>query len=52
MKHSNLYLGVVLPSGGWQSLIESELKALPKWNDYVQMKKWNINFETDSYLLC
>jgi hypothetical protein len=22
MKHSNLYLGLVLPSGGWQSLIE------------------------------
>ncbi len=21
MKHSNLYLGLVLPSGGWQSLI-------------------------------
>ncbi len=25
MKHSNLYLGLVLPSGGWQSLIESRL---------------------------
>ncbi len=24
MKHSNLYLGLVLPSGGWQSLIEFE----------------------------
>ncbi len=23
MKHSNLYLGLVLPSGGWQSLIDS-----------------------------
>ncbi len=23
MKHSNLYLGLVLPSGGWQSLIKS-----------------------------
>ncbi len=22
MKHSNLYLGLVLPSGGWQSLID------------------------------
>ncbi len=21
MKHSNIYLGLVLPSGGWQSLI-------------------------------
>ncbi len=25
MKHSNLHLGVVLPSGGWQSLIDSFL---------------------------
>ncbi len=24
MKHSNLYLGLVLPSGGWQSLIVQE----------------------------
>ncbi len=22
MKHSNLYLGLVLPTGGWQSLIK------------------------------
>jgi hypothetical protein len=22
MKHGNLYLGLVLPSGGWQSLID------------------------------
>jgi len=22
MKHTNLYLGLVLPSGGWQSLID------------------------------
>jgi hypothetical protein len=25
MKHSNLYFGLVLPSGGGQSLIESEI---------------------------
>jgi hypothetical protein len=25
MKHSNLYLGLVLPSGGWQSLIDNWL---------------------------
>jgi hypothetical protein len=23
MKHNNLYLGLVLPSGGWQSLIDN-----------------------------
>jgi hypothetical protein len=32
MKHSNLYFGLVLPSGGWQSLIRekesAELKSL------------------------
>ncbi len=27
MKHSNLYLGLVLPSEGWQSLIEEKLTA-------------------------
>ncbi len=27
MKHSNLYLGLVLPSGGWQSLIENDAKV-------------------------
>jgi len=27
MKHSNLYLGLVLPSGGWQSLISSYLSC-------------------------
>ncbi len=26
MKHSNLYLGLVLPSGGWQSLIGQTLR--------------------------
>jgi hypothetical protein len=28
MKHSNLYLGLVLPSGGWQSLIRVMLKIV------------------------
>ncbi len=26
MKHSNLYLGLVLPSGGWQSLIKTRIR--------------------------
>jgi len=26
MKHSNLYLGLVLPSDGWQSLIGAAIK--------------------------
>ncbi len=28
MKHSNLYLGLELPSGGWQSLIISSMKTI------------------------
>ncbi len=28
MKHSNLYLGLVLPSGGWQSLIKNGRKHM------------------------
>jgi hypothetical protein len=31
MKHSILYLGLVLPSGGWQSLISVETSKQGSW---------------------
>ncbi len=36
MKHSNLYLGLVLPSGGWQSLIGQIVVLLKlKLTDFI-----------------
>ncbi len=39
MKHSNLYLGLVLPSGGWQSLIGRE-NLLSKMGFFTQKSKF------------
>ncbi len=42
MKHSNLYLGLVLPSGGWQSLILSNLFQYNSMHSLsVQCKAFN-----------
>ncbi len=58
MKHSNLYLGLVLPSGGWQSLIVQ--KHVYFWNfiavTELQLKisylfKIAIPIASDKYLL-
>jgi hypothetical protein len=46
MKHSNLYLGLVLPSGGWQSLISQSISYSKKcfkrlgaeWHWQMEMK--------------
>ncbi len=42
MKHSNLYLGLVLPSGGWQSLI------WPPWLPRNFSYLWEQNFLNDT----
>ncbi len=38
MKHSNLYLGLVLPSGGWQSLILASKKSIWWYKDQSTAK--------------
>ena len=60
MKHSNLYLGLVLPSGGWQSLIRHlwQLKTvvflhwclkcavmLQIWSHFVVLLKSNLDVQ-------
>ncbi len=46
MKHSNLYLGLVLPSGGWESLIGQHVRPiLNKARAYLKKK------ERDSFAL-
>jgi hypothetical protein len=35
MKHSNLYLGLVLPSGGWQSLIVRKMVSIHELDYYA-----------------
>ncbi len=45
MKHSNLYLGLVLPSGGWQSLIKFWHGQLRQWL-FILLSSI-LNFETE-----
>ncbi len=61
MKHCNLYLGLVLPSGGWQSLIDNwQSQQVTETKKQIKEKhtknNWRIVKENDvdqfkSYLL-
>ncbi len=51
MKHSNLYLGLVLPSGGWQSLIRTLKPGNPYWWERLSSVDLLVPTSSDQLLL-